>query len=139
MKQIEVFFIVQIVPFIFYMQILLIESFQKNLPTDPKYCLVIVDLFSSKASIYPMRSRKPLPNKEEAFYKEIANERKKGEKIRMQTGLNFKQNIIYEIKTKVQRISTFSTAVRGGKTDCSWTKNQETKKEDILFHIFKKN
>ena len=70
-----------------------------------------------------MRSSKPLPNKEEAFYKEIANERKKGEKIRMQTGLNFKQNIIYEIKTKVQRISTFSTAVRGGKTGCSWTKN----------------
>ena len=44
--------------------------------TDPKDCLLFVDLFTSKVYVYPMRSRKSILNKMEIFYKEVEGKRK---------------------------------------------------------------
>ena len=50
----------------------------------PEYCLLFVDLFTSKVYVYPMKSRKSVVNKIEIFYKKL----KKKEKIKKQ---GFKQ------------------------------------------------
>ena len=52
--------------------------------TDPKYCPLFVDLFTSKVYIYPMRSRKFVANKMEIFLKKL----KKKENVKKQ---DFKQ------------------------------------------------
>ena len=57
---------------------------------DPKYCLLLVDLFTSKIYVYGMKNRSLIPLKLETFYKEVANKRKK-KKMRLQTDLEFKQ------------------------------------------------
>ena len=44
--------------------------------TNPKYCLLFVDLFTSKVYVYPMKSRKSISNKMEIFYKEVEGKRK---------------------------------------------------------------
>ena len=43
---------------------------------DPKYCLLLVDLFTSKVYVYGMKNRSLIPLKLEKFYKEVANKRK---------------------------------------------------------------
>ena len=40
---------------------------------DPKYCLLLVDLFTSKVYVYGMKNRSLIPLKLEKFYKEVAN------------------------------------------------------------------
>lgn len=52
-------------------------EFLEKSTTDQKYCLIIVDLFSSKTYVYPMKSRKSITNKLETFYKEIKIREKK--------------------------------------------------------------
>ena len=42
---------------------------------DPKYCLLIVDLFTSKICIYPMKNRSLLAKKLNLFYNDIKNKR----------------------------------------------------------------
>ena len=42
----------------------------------PEYCLLFVDLFTSKVYVYPMKSRKSVVNKIEIFYKEVEEKRK---------------------------------------------------------------
>ena len=42
----------------------------------PNYVLLIVDLYSSKAYLYPMRSRKQILEKLEQFYIDVNNKRK---------------------------------------------------------------
>ena len=44
---------------------------------DPKYCLLLVDLFTSKVYVYGMKNRSLIPPKLEKFYKEVANKRKR--------------------------------------------------------------
>ena len=63
--------------------------------TDPKYCLLFVDLFTSKVYVYPMKSRKSILNKMEIFYKEVEGKRK-GQKTRLQTDQEFKQNKMFD-------------------------------------------
>ena len=79
-----------------------------------RYCLVVVDIFSSKVYTYPMKSRKNIAYKLEMFYKKIKTKRKKGEKIRLQTNLEFKHKKIFNLNFKCN-IDMFSTAIRGGK------------------------
>ena len=43
---------------------------------DPKYCLLLVDLFTSKVYIYPMKSRNLLAKKLNLFYEDV---KKKGQ------------------------------------------------------------
>ena len=38
---------------------------------DPKYCLLVVDLFTSKNYVYPMKNRSPLAKKLKSFYEDI--------------------------------------------------------------------
>ena len=58
--------------------------------TNPKYCLLFVDLFTSKLYVYPMKSRKSFASKMKIFYKEFEAKRK-GQKTRLQTDQEFKQ------------------------------------------------
>ena len=57
---------------------------------DPKYCLLILDLFSSKTYTYPMKNRKLVAAKLKNFYKEV-EEKRKNIKTRHRTDLEFKQ------------------------------------------------
>ena len=42
---------------------------------DPKYCLLIVDLFTSKIYVYPMQNRNLLAKKVKLFYEDIKQKR----------------------------------------------------------------
>ena len=59
---------------------------------DPKYCLLLVDLFTSKIYVYPMKNRRLLAKTLKLFYEDI--NRKKTERMRLQADLEFKQNQI---------------------------------------------
>ena len=50
---------------------------------DPKYCLLLVDLFTSKIYVYPMKSRSLLAKKLQLFYNDI--QPKRTEKMCLQT------------------------------------------------------
>ena len=65
-------------------------EFLEKLATGPKYFLLFVGFFPSKAFDYPMKSRKYILNKMEFFYKEGESKRK-GQKTRLQT--DFKRNL----------------------------------------------
>ena len=56
---------------------------------DPRYCLLLVDLFTSKVYVYGMKNRYLIPLKLEKFYKEVASKRK-NKKMRLQNDLEFK-------------------------------------------------
>ena len=49
--------------------------------TDPKYCLLFVDIFTSKLYVYPMKSRKSISNEIRIFYKEVEDKRKASNQI----------------------------------------------------------
>ena len=44
--------------------------------TNPAYCLLFVNLFTSKVYVYLMKSRKSIANKIKIFYKEAEGEKK---------------------------------------------------------------
>ena len=62
-------------PLIFCKLMLVIYAFYKS-AADPKYCLLLVDLFTSKVYVYGMKNRSFIPLKLEKFYKEVASKRK---------------------------------------------------------------
>ena len=66
---------------------------------DPKYCLLLVDLFTSKVYVYGMKNRSLISLKLEKFYKEVASKRK-NKKMRLQTDLEFKQKKIFALNKK---------------------------------------
>ena len=43
--------------------------------TNPKYCLLFVDLFTPKVQVYPMKTRKFIASTMEIFYKEVEAKR----------------------------------------------------------------
>ena len=79
---------------------------------DPKYCLLLVDLFTSKVYIYPMKSRNLLAKKLKLFYEDVKN--KRTGKMHPQTDLEFKQNQILKLNDKFN-MEMFQTRLRGGK------------------------
>ena len=89
-----------------------LEFFEKS-ATDPKYCLLFVDLFTSKVYVYPIKLRKSILNQMENFYKDVEN-KIKGWKMRLPTDQEFKQRKFFDLNKKYN-INMFSTAVRGGK------------------------
>ena len=93
---------------------------------DPKYCLLLVDLFTSKIYVYGMKNRSLIPLKLEKFHKDVAAKRK-NKKMRLQTDLEFKQKKIFDLNKKYN-VEMFSTAVRGGKTFAAEQKLRELKK-----------
>ena len=46
-------------------------EFLEKSATDPKCCLLFVDLLTSKVYVYPIKSRKSISNKIEIFYKDV--------------------------------------------------------------------
>ena len=71
--------------------------------TDCKYCLLFVDLFTSKVSVYPMKTRKSVASKMEIFYKDVEAKRK-GQKTRFQTDQEFKQKKIFDLNLNDKKI-----------------------------------
>ena len=57
---------------------------------DSKYCLLFVDLFTSKIYVYPMENRSLLAKKLRLVYEYIKN--KRTGKLRLQTNLEFQQS-----------------------------------------------
>ena len=92
---------------------------------DPKYCLLLVDLFTSKIYIYPMKNRSLLAKKLKLFYEDI-NQKRTG-RMRLQTDLEFKQNQIKKLNDEFN-VDMFHTRVRGGKAFAAEQKIREFKK-----------
>ena len=65
---------------------------------DPKYHLLIVDLFTSKIYVYPINIWSLLAKKMEIFYNDI--QPKRIGKMRLQTNLDFNQNKIKALNKK---------------------------------------
>ena len=86
---------------------------------DPKYCLLVVDLFTSKVYVYPMKNRTLLPKKLEISYNDI--KLKRSGKMRLQTDLEFNQNKIKELFHT--RFINVSFTISWWKSICSTTKN----------------
>ena len=62
---------------------------------DPKYCLLIADLFSSKIYVYPMKNRSLLAKNLKLFYEDI--KQKRTGRMCLETDLEFKQNQIKKL------------------------------------------
>ena len=92
---------------------------------DPNYCLLIVDLFSSKNYVYPMKNRSLLAKKLKLFYEDI--KQKRTGRMRLQTDLEFKQNQIKKLNDEFN-VQMFHTKVRGGKAFAAEQKIREFKK-----------
>ena len=75
---------------------------------NPKYCLLLVDLFTSKVYIYHMKSRNLSAKKLKLFYEDIKN--KRVGRMRLQSNLEFKQNQILKFNNDM-----FHTRLLGGK------------------------
>ena len=77
---------------------------------DPKYCLLIVDLFTSKIYVYPMKNRSLLAEKLNLFYKDIKS--KRTGKMRLQMDLEFNQNHIKKLNNDFN-VEMFHTRRKG--------------------------
>ena len=86
--------------------------FLAKLAVDPKYCLLFVDLFTSKIYVYPMKNRSLLAKKVELFYNDIKN--KRTGKMPLQTDKEFNQNKIKQLNTNFD-VEIYHTNLRGGK------------------------
>ena len=92
---------------------------------DPKYCLLIVDLFTSKIYVYPMKNRSLLSKNIEIFYNNIHP--KRTGKMHLQTDLEFNQNKIKALNKKFD-VEMFHTKIKGGKAFAAEQKIREFKK-----------
>ena len=92
---------------------------------DPKYCLLLVDLFTLKVYIYPMKSRSLLARKLKLFYEDVKN--KRTDRMRLQTDLEFKQNKTLKLSDEFN-VNMFHTRLRGGKAFTAEQKIREFKK-----------
>ena len=92
---------------IFFYWLILVKS-----AVDAKYFLLLVDLFTSKIYVYPMKNRSLLGKKLHLFYEDVQNKRTR--KLRLQTDLEFKQNQIKKLNAEFN-VKMFHTKIRGGK------------------------
>ena len=95
---------------------------------DPKYCLLLVNLFTSKIYVYPMKNRSLLAKKMRLFYEDI--KQKRTGRMRLQTDLELKQNQILKLNDEFN-VEMFHTRLRGGKTFAAEQKIREFKKTFI--------
>ena len=99
--------------------------FLAKLAVDPKYCLLFVDLFTSKIYVYPMKNRSLLAKKVELFQYDIKT--KRTGKIRLQTDKEFNQNKIQQLNKNFD-VEMYHTNLRGGKAFAAEQKICEFKK-----------
>ena len=102
---------------------------------DPKYCLLIVDLFTSKIYVYPKKNRSLLAKKLKLFYEDI--KQKRTGRMRLPTDFKFKQNRIIKLNDEFD-IEMFHTKVREGKAFAAEQKIREFKKILIRSKRFEK-
>ena len=103
---------------------------------DPKYCLLLVDLFTSKIYVFTMKNRSLLSKKLKLFYEEI--QKKRTGKMRLQTDLEFKQNEIKKLNDQYN-VEMFHSKVRGGKAFAAEQKIREFKKLLLKSKRFEKD
>ena len=92
--------------------------------TFPQYVLVVVDIYSSKVCVYPMRSTKQILQKMKLFFNEVKVKRK-GKRMRLQVENEFQQ-----VRTKDfsnENNAEMFTSVRGGKAFAAEQKIRELK------------
>ena len=92
---------------------------------DPKYCLLMVDLFTSKIYVYRMKNRSLLAKKLKLFYENI--KQKRTGSMRLQTDLEFKQNQVLKLNDEFN-LEMFHTRLRGGKAFAAEQKIREFEK-----------
>ena len=83
------------------------SEFSGKSATNPKYCLLFVDLLTSKVYVYLMKLRKSITSKREIFYK-VVEAKRKCQKTRSQTDQKFKQQKKYLTTTKNTMLTCFS-------------------------------
>ena len=88
-------------------------SFLAKSAVDPKFCLLFVDLFTSKIYTFPMKTRNLLAKKTEQFYNDI-QKKGNGKRTRLQTNQEFKQQKIHDLNKKFN-VDMFTMSLRGGK------------------------
>ena len=79
---------------------------------DPKYCVLFVDLFTSKIYVYPMKIRLVLARKKELFYNSIKD--KRTGRMRLQTDKEFNPKKKKKLNKKFD-VEMYSTNLCGGK------------------------
>ena len=92
---------------------------------DPKYCLLQVNLFTSKIYVYPMKNGSLLAKKLESLY--MAIQTKRTGNMRLQIDLEFNQNKIKQLNQTFD-VEMFHTQLRGGKAFAAEQKIREFKK-----------
>ena len=102
---------------------------------DPKYCLLIVDLFSSKIYVYPMKNRSLLAKKLKLFYDDI--KQNWTVRMRLQTDLEFRQSQIKKLNNEFN-VEMFYMKVQGGKAFAAEQKIREFKKKLLRIKRFEK-
>ena len=100
-------------------------SFLARSAVDPKFCLLIAALFTSKIYTYPMKTRNLSAKKMELFYDDI--NKKRDDKMGLQTDQEFKQRKIIELHKKIN-VEMYSTNLRDGKAFAAEQKIRELKK-----------
>ena len=86
-------------------------QFLEKSASVPRYAPLIVDLYSSKVYVYPMRSRKQIVKKLEQFHFDVQNKRK-NKNMRLQVDNEFQQVKIQDLNDKFN-FTMFTTSVRG--------------------------
>ena len=97
----------------------------------PKYCLLCVDLFTSKVYTYGMKKKSQLADKLEKFYLEIADVRsylkkEKRYRMRLQTDQEFNQNEIKALNKK-HNVEHYNTKLNEGHAVAAEQKIRELK------------
>ena len=107
-----------------------LNSFSKSV-VALKYCLLCVDLFTSKVYTYGMKKKSQLADKLEKFYLEIADVRsyfkkEKRYKMRLQTDQEFNQNEIKALNKK-HNVEHYNTKLNEGHAVAAEQKIRELK------------
>ena len=103
-----------------YISFLAISAVELN------FCLLFVDLFTSKIYTFPMKTRNLLAKKTEQFYNDI-QKKGNGKRMRLQTNQEFKQQKIHDLNKKFN-VDMFTMSLRGGKAFAAEQKIREFKK-----------
>ena len=75
-------------------------KFLSKSAVDPYYCLLCVDLFSSKIYTYSMKKRSLLAKKMEQLYEEIETKRDSREQMRIWADFEFRQREVQKLNRK---------------------------------------
>ena len=86
-----------------------LEFLGKN-ATTPQYAFMVVDLYSLKVYVYPMRSRKQILQKMKLFYDEVRSKRK-NKRMRLQVDNEFQQVKIKDLNDE-NNVEIFTSSVR---------------------------